>query len=536
MNDIIKPSGSSVYLFGAGASFGYRGSRTDVNPPLATNFFSTFYRLLISQDLEVKIGNIVNYIRDTRGIAPELLPEAFDEDIEKVFSELHEQLEAAIEKGERTIEFFNTAKAYDQFVFWFCHVLNEIQNGEPCEIYSALLSQTEPTDTLITLNWDTILDHALAAKGEWYPDDGYGLSFFKLFDKEWRSPMATESRLKLYKLHGSTNWFGPYVTLDYRDGKRHWLSTEDRVNHNWCVVDGRNWFPAYKNRWRPGYQPYSYFFAPNDPDSGAPLMPIIIPPTGRKNFGEYGEIFSELWARAFEALEAAERLIIVGYSFPETDEHAYDLLDSFLSSSDKSIEIIDPYPEGITARISKHVRGRCGITVHSTTLAEFLGLPNVDNSYSEFQNFGPPAGAREDTEDGRRAHILGQLVTLNMSGQPADITTFTGECHLECKIVGEFATHLLCAYRDEVYRYRTSNIRIHPRGEEETTVDVRNIWLVNPMPKDGFTSEQLSTVDLSGSDDYDPLIGDTLRESIRRGYHCQTEEEVDYFLRRFLAS
>lgn len=61
-------SPKTVYLLGAGAWHGYEGSRTKVRPPLAGNFFSAFYRLLISQDLEVKIGFITNYLADITGI------------------------------------------------------------------------------------------------------------------------------------------------------------------------------------------------------------------------------------------------------------------------------------------------------------------------------------------------------------------------------------------------------------------------------------------------------------------------------------
>jgi hypothetical protein len=62
---------TTVYMFGAGASRGYRGSRTGVVPPLAKDYFSTFQKLAISADLEVKIGFIVNYVQDTRGISPQ---------------------------------------------------------------------------------------------------------------------------------------------------------------------------------------------------------------------------------------------------------------------------------------------------------------------------------------------------------------------------------------------------------------------------------------------------------------------------------
>jgi hypothetical protein len=50
----------TIYLLGAGASRGYFKSKAQVHPPLAKDYFKTFYNLFISRDLEVKIGFIVN--------------------------------------------------------------------------------------------------------------------------------------------------------------------------------------------------------------------------------------------------------------------------------------------------------------------------------------------------------------------------------------------------------------------------------------------------------------------------------------------
>jgi hypothetical protein len=126
----------SVYLLGAGASYGYAGSGTRVNPPLATTYFRTFRRLLISQDLEVKMGSIINYVRDIRGISVESMVTSFDENIESLFAELHRSLNFEMERAEKglplktsNLNLYSLSRAYDQFIFWFAHVLNEIQNG-----------------------------------------------------------------------------------------------------------------------------------------------------------------------------------------------------------------------------------------------------------------------------------------------------------------------------------------------------------------------------------------------------------------------
>jgi len=532
---------------GAGASYGYNGSRTGVNPPLATTYFRTFQRLLISQDIEVKIGNIINYVRDTRHIDVLEMAESFDENIERLFAELHGALNAEIELVERgrsisggPLNMFSLSRAYDQFIFWFAHVLNEVQNGSPCEIYARLIQRVGPEDIFLTFNWDTIFDRTLAETGKWYPDDGYHVKFHQLYDRAWRDPRSTQSAWKLLKLHGSTNWLGPYVTLRFDKGTRGWISSAERVNFTWCIVDASARYSSYKDRWRPDYGPFSYFFPPDDPVLETPLMPIIIPPTASKNFSEYGNILGPIWQEAASVLKDARKLVIIGYSFPETDEHAFSLLESFMESegSGKLIEIIDPFPEGVSARVSKFIDSRCALEVHSVTLAEFLGFPKAAaNTHSEYENFKmPPKAAEPDAANPRLALMLYTLEFCNLHGQPVDITTFRGKRYLDCEIVGEFATHLLCAYRDEVYKYRVENIRIKPKNGDETLVNLYDIWLLNPMPAKGFTEDDLKKVDLSEADRFDPLLGCNLRESIRKGYHCENDAEVDYFLRRYIAS
>jgi len=295
---------SRVWVLGAGASRGYWKSRRSVHPPLATDYFSTFQKLLISGDFEVKVGFIVNYIRDTRGIPPERQGSEFNENIETVFAELDRSLRKAfdtsLEGRDGIVQAFNFTKAYDQFVFWFAHVLNEIQNGDSCPIYSSLVSQCSEEDTLITFNWDTILDRSLDASGEWHPDDGYGVAFDGILDGGWRAPLDHRSKLKLLKLHGSTNWFGPYVTRNLQTGERQWATVADAAYKTWCLRDGSSWFSSYKNRWRPGYEPYSYFFPPNDPVADLPLMPVLIPPTETKLFNEHGAVLGPAWTAARE--------------------------------------------------------------------------------------------------------------------------------------------------------------------------------------------------------------------------------------------
>ncbi len=535
----------TVYLLGAGASRGYRGSRTGIVPPLGKDYFSTFSKLGISADFEVKIGWIVNYVRDTRGIPPERQPTDFDENIESVFSEIDRELRAAFDesslparpelRSKAVLQRFNLSRAYDQFVFWFSHVLNEIQNGGPCEIYLRLIEEAGANGVFITFNWDTILDRALSSTGRWFPDDGYCVAFDGLLDVWWRKPVDSTSAYKLLKLHGSTNWFGPYVTRHLQTGRRDWVATPATVARHWCLVDGSKWFATYKDRWRPGYTPYSYFFAPNDPIADLPLMPVIIPPKEEKAFGEYASIFQPVWETARQELKDADRLIIIGYSFPVTDDHAYSLLDAFVSGrSRKLIEVVEPHPEEVKKRIVEQIGRKADVMVHRQTLGGFLGLlderPGEAASEHEQLFARKSRSVKVDSESElREDHLVGLLTYCNLHQTKFDLTTLDGRRYLECTLPGEFATHLYGTYHPEVRAYRLSNIPVKPKGVEIMNIRLEDIWIVHPLRDERITDEEISQVDIS-------RVEPSLVEMIRRGYHCVDDRETEWFVRRFLLS
>lgn len=530
--------GATVYLMGAGASHGYGGSRTGVNPPLATSFFGTFSRLMISADLEVRIGFIINYIRDTRGIAPERM-EGFEENIETVFAEIHENLLQALAVPKADVaEAFSLLKAYDQFIFWFAHILNEIQNGAPDPVYAELVRRAGPDDVFVTFNWDTLLDRVLANTGAWFPDDGYGVRFEAIHEKGWRPARDTRSRWPLLKLHGSTNWMGPYATIDFMARERRFMQAPERARFRYCVVDSSTRYAAYKDRWRPGYEPYSYFFPPDDPVSGAHLMPILIPPSGKKDFSEFPDVFAPVWSAARAALASARRLVIIGYSFPPTDGHAFDLLDVFLSgpSAGKRIEIIDPYPDGVAARVRAHVAGRCPVEVDGRTLSEHLGFERPSFSDSQYDRWTTPDTVQQVLDDEVDLEHLEQLMALNLDRRPFDLSTVDGRRYLSCRLRGEFATHMLAATTEETFVHRISAIPLTLEDHGTVAVDLREIDTIIPLPRAPIPPAALASVDVGEGDV--PLApgGPSLRELVAASYHAETDAEADAFLRRVLAA
>lgn len=154
------------------------------------------------------------------------------------------------------------------------------------ELHGTLLRHLKPKDTLITFNYDTVIEESMPTAGTclWKPADGYGIETVGVthtWARRWREErplvvLPKRSQVKLLKLHGSLNWsrtYGTrYVTLKHRP---------------YVVRRG-----AYEN------------------------MAMIAPGWNKRvNVNPYKNI----WKIARGVLEKCATLVVVGYSLPETD-------------------------------------------------------------------------------------------------------------------------------------------------------------------------------------------------------------------------
>jgi thiamine pyrophosphate-dependent acetolactate synthase large subunit-like protein len=69
-----------------------------------------------------------------------------------------------------------------------------------------------------------------------------------------------------------------------------------------------------------------------------------------------------LWREAEDATRAADSIVVIGYSFPETDLQSSNLFcNAFLRRQTMpKVHIVDPAPERVTGKISKLVRHSVG--------------------------------------------------------------------------------------------------------------------------------------------------------------------------------
>lgn len=133
---------------------------------------------------------------------------------------------------------------------------------------------------------------------------------------------------------------------------------------------------------------------------------------------------------------------------------------------------------------------------------------------------------------GDRVGMLTHTLTLlSTSGQPADVTFYKRRPILDVRVSVKLAAARLYGLEDHVPR-----VLRRIEFSNGMTANISEIWTINPMPSEGFTPEELDNVDLSEGEQQAGPQGETIRKMIRSSYHCKSNKETDYYLRRWIAS
>lgn len=154
-------------------------------------------------------------------------------------------------------------------------------------VHEGVLSHLRPRDTVITFNYDTMVEETLASSAlYWDPGDGYGVDAGGVtheWANGWRARRKAEQQKKseilVLKLHGSVNW-----TL----------------------------YKTNKIRLKP--RPYVV-----RPKNGAPVFDkcSILPPGWQKRVDK--NPYRRIWREARLRIESCSSLAVVGYSLPDAD-------------------------------------------------------------------------------------------------------------------------------------------------------------------------------------------------------------------------
>lgn len=285
LRNLTKPV---VFLFGAGAT---RGAFTDsiIPPPTDTDFFDVANQITGkgSRGTPLLAGKILREVYKLYGKTAGIRLESAYRDIET---------RASVGQMVRTN---NQPKQWGTVKDIFTELIRRVYihticEGEPLKsktsrIHQDILTLVQPGDTIVTFNYDLLIEESFQTANLWNPITGYGVKFggvkfkgHKGWAQRWLESRGyngeSRSNVKLLKLHGSINW--------QRSGKK--------LNFNPYSAQGAN------NEREPRYQPIS-----------------ILAPGWKKDIEK--KPYCDFWEIAGRELSQCKTLVILGYSLPETD-------------------------------------------------------------------------------------------------------------------------------------------------------------------------------------------------------------------------
>lgn len=263
----------AVVVLGAGAS---RGAscvrRSGVQPPLDADFFDQAARA--SGLLGANDRKLLHFIREQYGATRFPTLEEFFTQLEAV-DRFHNEFNI---RGRISRQFELHLGTLRMLI---PRLLGAALADQNCRWHERLAHALRTRDSVISFNYDTLMDRALTRAGgkRWKPEVGYGFEASGSLDL-WRPPPArggVKYPIKLLKPHGSLNWNVVGETVE--------LVTEyDAVTAN-----------------------------------------SIVPPTWDKSVVA-DPPWNSVWRESRRALSEARLLIVTGYSVPATDQLSQALL------------------------------------------------------------------------------------------------------------------------------------------------------------------------------------------------------------------
>jgi hypothetical protein len=374
---------SRVFVLGAGASACYEGGLWEDKPPLQSTFWESVFNPSTANPITVRRGALYNYLYEADLYDDKGKPKL---NVEELMTKVHEDTLRgfASPEGARHIlapgkilpvTTHTVAKLYQELVLCFAQTINNVSVGKPCRHYAGLVRALRPDDTVLTFNWDTILDRVLWESGRWHPDDGYGVTFGYVLDEAWqRTPRhVPASEHQILKLHGSTNWLIPYVSFDLRNGIRRAMFRPGTQHVPVCYFRCTHDLPSYHELYAPG-GPFCYDFPPNHPElpENGWLYPMIVPPSRVKYYEDLPDLLPILWKTAADRMRQADEVIIIGYSFPATDEMSWELMEEATRWGRIRVILVDPYPDAVAQRLKARLGRAITLDIKSIGFAEYV--------------------------------------------------------------------------------------------------------------------------------------------------------------------
>jgi hypothetical protein len=328
-------------------------------PPLNADFFTQLQRIRRAKHADLVAGVIDDAVK--------LFGSDFSLTLEDYFTGLESMLGAAERSysTDRALAPSEIAAKRTRLLNALAAVLEESadvtrhspQTGEalrPCSYHAGIVEALHANDTIITFNYDCVIDHALrqGGRGKWSAQYGYGFPRPSRVQgyQTWSAPdppRGVNTSINLLKLHGSVNWF----PLPVDEEEKVTPSVPIRLRQRTYRQRGDNRFE-------------------------------IVPPEFVKRVDSKPAL-STIWRNAELAVRRARVLAFVGFSFTPTDLHAESTfrLALYANSSLERVVIANPNPDHrrkIRSVLADRLRSSRALVTQYDTLKDLaVDLPGV---------------------------------------------------------------------------------------------------------------------------------------------------------------
>ena len=243
-----------------------------------------------------------------------------------------------------------------QCIYIVNELLSTILEDVLCPLHDRLVERLKPGDTVISFNYDLLIDQALdRSRMAWNYSSGYGvpansLGWISLFGERLVTRESPAPAISLLKLHGSLNWW--IVDLIPED---HYAPTNDGATL--FVRDGalsRRTFDVVCSGgryFRPWEKPWPVMVNEYDKKPLTVFEPFIALSTLDKDWlvksprtpNSFTVTTDIMWAEALRALVKATEVVLIGYSLPLGDYWFETLLrEATIRGTIKRLVVVNP--------------------------------------------------------------------------------------------------------------------------------------------------------------------------------------------------
>lgn len=360
------PGRKVAYVLGAGFSFGsgHQAPRGKflLAMPLQNNFFETLFRFNFrSIKAFDEVAQVIRKFfspstyRSRRGPGANRHSDINRMSIEEVVTFFEEMARDRPENEAR--EFREAETALRRWTIELIDYLSTSSNPYQNRILREFVKEKVlDTDTLITFNWDTLLDQALYKRKHWHPAWGYGKTVGGVFEYPARKkPKSRKKHPVLLKLHGSTNWLacGEDLIISRRFSCEHRGS--DVVMMPPKMLKSEIW----------GDEPTEVETEPH-----------------RGNWAVHDEkLYPGIWSEAEKHLSRSKRIVFIGYSFPAADFSVFGLIRRALAKAKYKyqevpvIHIVDPNAATIAVKFAQSFHIEVPVERQFLSLSSYVVRP-----------------------------------------------------------------------------------------------------------------------------------------------------------------